>query len=68
MAKSTALKAIQFVTDPKGKKTALQIDLKQYGELWEDIYDSILAREREKEPTVPWEVEKRLRHMGKLND
>lgn len=69
MKSATALKGIQFLTDEKGKKTAVQIDLKMHGELWEDIYDSILAAEREKEPTVPLEeVENKLRHMGKLND
>ncbi len=63
------MKGIQFLTDEKGKKTAVQLDLREHGELWEDIYDSLLAKRREKEPTVPLEtVEKRLRQMGKLND
>jgi len=29
------MKGIQFVTDDQGQKTAVFIDLKKYGELWE---------------------------------
>lgn len=68
MNKATARKGIQFVTDEKGKKTAVLIDLKKYGKLWEDFYDALIAKEREKEPTVPLEVvQMRLRKLGKLN-
>ena len=44
------MKCIQFVTDEAGKKTAVQIDLKKYGELWEDFYDSLIAQSRANEP------------------
>ena len=37
---------IRFVVDEHGDKTAVQIDLKQHGELWEDFYDALLAQER----------------------
>ena len=40
------MKGIQFVTDDEGKKTAVLIDLKEHGELWEDLYDSLIARAR----------------------
>ncbi len=29
---------------------AVMIDLKKYGELWEDFYDGLTAKKREKEP------------------
>jgi len=62
------MKGIQFVTDEKGEKTAVQIDLKEYGELWEDIYDSIIAKQRATEPRESLEsVKKRLRDQGKLS-
>jgi hypothetical protein len=62
------MKGIQFVTDEAGQKTAVQIDLKRYGELWEDIYDSLLAQQRANEPRETLEtVKRRLQKQGKLN-
>jgi hypothetical protein len=62
------MKGIQFVTDETGRKTAVLIDLKKYGELWEDIYDSLLARQRANEPRESLEaVKRRLQKQGKLN-
>jgi hypothetical protein len=58
------MKGINFVTDDKGQKVAVMLDLKQYGDLWEDIYDSLLARERADEPRESWEsVKKRLQEQ-----
>ncbi len=50
------MKGIQFVVDDAGKKKAVLIDLAEWGEVWEDIYDVLVARSREDEPTVDWEV------------
>jgi len=62
------MEGIQFVTNEQGQKTAVLIDLKQYGELWEDFYDSLLARKRASEPRESLEsVKKRLRKQGKLS-
>ena len=36
-----AIRGIQFVTDAQGKRVAVQLDLNEWGELWEDIYDNI---------------------------
>lgn len=44
------LEGIQFVVDERGEKTAVQIDLKKYGELWEDFYDTLIAQARADEP------------------
>jgi len=44
------LSGIQFVIDERGEKTAVQINLKQYGDLWEDFYDALLAQARAVEP------------------
>ncbi len=49
------MKGIQFVTDDAGKRTAVLIDLAEWGELWEDFYDVMVAKSRENEPTIPWE-------------
>ena len=37
------MEGIRFITDEKGKKVAVQIDLDRYGELWEDIHDQLVA-------------------------
>lgn len=44
------MQGIQFLIDDKGHKTAVLIDLKEHGELWEDIYDSLIAKSRINEP------------------
>jgi len=62
------LKGIQFVMDSSGKKTAVIIDLKQHGELWEDFYDAITAHRRRNEPRESIEsVRRKLRRSGKLD-
>jgi hypothetical protein len=50
-----AMKGIQFVTDESGKKTAVLISLEEWGEVWDDLYDVLVSRSRQNEPTVPWE-------------
>jgi hypothetical protein len=37
---------IQFVTDDKGRKMAVQIDLKKYGALREDFWDGLISQSR----------------------
>ena len=44
------MEGIQFLIDDSGEKTAVVIDLKKYGDLWEDFYDSLVARLRTDEP------------------
>jgi hypothetical protein len=44
------MKGIEFVIDDEGKKKAVIIDIKKHGDLWEDIYDGLLAKERKREP------------------
>jgi hypothetical protein len=62
------VEGIQFVTDDKGRKTAVLIDLEKHGELWEDFYDSLIAAERRDEPRESIEtVRQRLVRQGKLD-
>jgi len=62
------LEGIQFVTNAEGEKTAVLIDLKRYGELWEDFYDVLIARQRADEPRESLEeVRSILKQQGKLN-
>jgi hypothetical protein len=57
---------VQYLTDEKGEKTAVLIDLKQNGDLWEDFYDVALAAKRKHEPRESLEsVKNRINNHGK---
>ena len=59
---------IQYVTDEKGRKVAVQIDLKKHRELWEDIEDVLVSRSRRHEKRIPLEkVKAGLIRSGKLS-
>ncbi|MGB3403533.1 MAG: hypothetical protein WBA77_12675 [Microcoleaceae cyanobacterium] len=47
---------IEFVTDQSGKPTAVIIDLEQWGDFWEDFYDVLVAKTRQNEPEISWEI------------
>jgi hypothetical protein len=52
---------IRYVTDEKGRRVAVQIDLKQHRQIWEDFYDGLIAESRRGEKSVPAaEVKARL--------
>lgn len=60
------MKGVQFLVDDNGQKTAVVINLKRHSELWEDFYDSAVARTREQEPRESLEsVKKRLLARGR---
>jgi len=53
---------IKYITDDKGKKKAVVLDLNKYSGIWEDMYDIIVAEERVKEPKESYEsVKKKIR-------
>ena len=49
------IKGVQYVVDESGEKTAVVIDLRKNGELWEDFYDRALAESRREEPRESFE-------------
>ena len=62
------MSGIQFVTDEKGRKVAVQIDLKKHRELWEDIEDVLVSQSRRHEKRIPLEkVKASLIRSGKLS-
>jgi hypothetical protein len=62
-----AMTGIQFVTDEKGRKVAVQIDLKKHRDLWQDIEDVLVSRSRRHEKRIPIEkVKEGLIKSGKL--
>ena len=48
-SKLNQMKGINYVTDDKNRKVAVQIDLKKYGDLWEDFYENMVAELRKDE-------------------
>jgi hypothetical protein len=59
---------IHYVTDENGRKVAVQIDLREHAELWEDIEDVLVSESRRNEESVPIEqVEAKLTQRGKLS-
>ena len=63
------LKGIHFVVDERGEKKAVQIDLKRYGDVWEDFYDTLISKERADELRETLEeVRQSLIEQGKLNE
>ena len=49
------MKGIQFVVDEKGERQAVLIDLAEWGELWEDFYDVLVAHSRQEEEEISWQ-------------
>jgi hypothetical protein len=49
------MKGIHVVVDEDGEKQAVIIDFTQWGELWEDFYDVLVAHTRQDEEEVSWE-------------
>ncbi|MGB0562394.1 MAG: hypothetical protein ACPGVO_11395, partial [Spirulinaceae cyanobacterium] len=49
------LKGIEFVLDKNGQQQAVVIDLAEWGELWEDFYDVMVAHSRRDEAEIAWE-------------
>ena len=46
---------IQFVTDEKGRKVAVQIDLKRYGARLQEFWDGLISESRRDEKGIPYE-------------
>jgi hypothetical protein len=67
LEESEAMTGIQYVTDEKGRKVAVQIDLTKHRELWEDIHDVLVSRSRRHEKRIPLDkVKAGLIKSGKL--
>jgi len=63
------MEGINYLTDDKDRKIAVQIDLKKHGDLWEDFYDNMIAELRKDEEKIPLEeVMKSLKKEEKLDE
>lgn len=54
------MKGLKYITNDKGKRIAVMIDLKKYGRLWEDFYDALIVEQRKDDQRIPWEEAKKL--------
>ncbi len=45
-----AIRGIDFILDGAGRKKAVLIDLRRHSEVWEDVFDSLVAEKRRDEP------------------
>ena len=46
------LQGISYVTDDRGNKLAVQIDLRKHSSVWEDFQDVVVAESRRREKAV----------------
>ena len=56
MEDTTTVKGLQYIVDESGERVAAVINLKEWGELWEDFFDVLVSESRKNEPTVDWET------------
>ena len=62
------MRGIQFLTDEAGRKTSVLIDLERNRMVWEDYYDTLLARKRRSQPRESLaDVHRKLNQAGKLH-
>ena len=62
------MRGIKYVTDEKGNRVAVQIDLKKHGHIWEDFFDILTAKRRQNEPRESLAaVKARLKKSGRLD-
>jgi len=59
---------IQYLTDEEGRMVAVQIDLREHAELWEEFEDLLVSESRRNEESIPIEqVEAKFVQRGKLS-
>lgn len=49
------MKPLQYLTDEKGRKTAVVLPITEYEKLLEDLDDLAAIADRRQEPTIPHE-------------
>lgn len=49
------MEGLSYIVDDRGRKRAVVVDLERHGDLWEDVYDAMIAEAREGEERLDWE-------------
>jgi hypothetical protein len=63
------LTGVHFVTDERGRKVAVQIDLKKHGARLEDFWDGLVSESRRKEKGIPIEeIKTGLIRSGRIRE
>jgi hypothetical protein len=62
------MSGVSFLIDERGRKTAAVIDLRRHAQLWEDFYDTLLAKSRAREPRESLEQVKRRLKLREMRD
>jgi len=63
------MNGIRFVTDEKGRKVGVQINLKKYGAVLEDFWDGLISESRRKEKGISLEkIKADLIRRGRLRE
>ncbi len=61
------MSGIQYVTDDQGRRIAVQIDLREHAELWEEFEDVLVSESRRNEENIALNaVKEELVRNGKL--
>jgi hypothetical protein len=63
------MNGIQYVTDQKGRKVGVLIDLKKHGAVWQDFWDGLVSESRRKEKGIPLKkIKADLAKRGRLRE
>ncbi len=49
------MNGVHFVTDDKGRRVAVQIDLKKHPTILQDLSDGLISESRRNEKSIPYE-------------
>ena len=50
------MRGIRFVTDEKGRRLAVEIDLKKHGAILAHLWDGLVSESRWNEKSIPYEL------------
>lgn len=49
------MEGIQYLVTESGKKKSVVIDLEMLGDVWEDFFDTLIAKQREDEERIDFD-------------
>lgn len=49
-----SMKGIDYVVNEKGQVIAVQVDLKQRGAAWDELWDGVVSESRRTEKSIPY--------------
>jgi hypothetical protein len=55
-AKTNDMGGVSYIVDAKGRRRAVVVDLDKHGDLWEDVFDNMIAEARRGDERLSWEA------------